>query len=94
MTELIAPTISQVRSELGDYLAEAFFTECPDPLKQTLGLSPMLKGAGDDLWTPPSDILLGKVCLQPPLTSKHMKALTHKEILSSHQSYHCLILSL
>lgn len=59
------------------------FDGCPESLKCLMGLKPPLKGAGDDLWTSPSDLLAGKVCLKPPLTSKHLKALSHQGILSN-----------
>ncbi|KAF2891191.1 hypothetical protein ILUMI_14982, partial [Ignelater luminosus] len=81
MKNLIVPTISEARRELGPALAHALFQECPDPLKPFMGLTPLLKGAGDDLWISPSDTIIGKVCLKPPLTSKHIKALTHEGIL-------------
>lgn len=62
---------------------EVMFDSCPQPLKYLVGLTPPLKGAGDELWTSPSDLLVGKVCLKPPLTSKHLQALTHQGILGA-----------
>lgn len=82
MKNLIVPTISEAKRELGDHLSYALLEECPDPLKPYMGLTPLLKGVVDDLWISPSDTLIGKVCLKPPLTSKHIKALTHEGILS------------
>ncbi|KAB0794292.1 hypothetical protein PPYR_11131 [Photinus pyralis] len=81
LQQSLAPTISQVKNELGNDLAEMIFSTCPKSVQPVLGLAPPLKGPGDDLWTSPSDILLGKVCLKPPLTGKCMKALTHQGIL-------------
>lgn len=65
----------------GKTLSDVMFNQCPEALKELVGLTPPLEGAGDDLWISPSDLLIGKVCLKPPLTSKHMKALTHQGIL-------------
>lgn len=73
--------MSEVKANFGEDLANVYFEECPDALKPLVGLEPPLEGAGDDLWTSPSDLLIGKVCLKPPFTSKHMKALTHNGIL-------------
>lgn len=81
MLNLEVPTMSEVMSELGEELGSVFLDTCPDPLKPDMGLVPILSGAGDDLWISPSDILIGKVCLKPPFTDKHMKALTHQGIL-------------
>lgn len=77
------PTISEVKQELGDELGSMVLDTCPDPLKPYLGLTPPLEGAGDELWTSPSDFLIGKVILKPPLTSKHIKALSHQAILGT-----------
>lgn len=73
--------MSVVKEELGPCLAAVVFQECPDALKEDMGLEPKLKGAGPNLWMSPSDVLIGKVCLKPPLTDKHIKALTHEGIL-------------
>ncbi|KAF5278480.1 hypothetical protein FQA39_LY05969 [Lamprigera yunnana] len=82
MVEPRAPTITTVREELKDALAEIFFTTCPSNLKTLMCLEPYLEGAGDELWKSPSDLLIGRVCLKPPLTKTCMKALTHQGILS------------
>ncbi|GJQ88518.1 hypothetical protein Trydic_g15977 [Trypoxylus dichotomus] len=74
--------MSEVKAELGEDLANVVFEECPDVLKPSMGFEPKLKGAGPNLWTSPSDVLIGKVCLKPPLTDKHIKALTHEGILA------------
>lgn len=91
MAKLDVPTISEITEVLGEPLSEIFFDQCPEPLKPLVGLSPPLEGAGDDLWISPSDILIGKVCLKPPLTNKHMKALTHQGILGKIYFYLLLI---
>lgn len=82
MAKLEVPTISEITQVLGEPLSGIFFEQCPEALKPLVGLTPVLNGAGDDLWTSPSDILIGKLCLKPPLTNKHIKALTHQGILS------------
>ncbi|KAI4461911.1 hypothetical protein MML48_5g00017532 [Holotrichia oblita] len=74
--------MTEVKKELGECFAAVVFKECPDALKENMGLEPKLKGAGANLWTSPSDLLIGKVCLKPPLTDKHIKALTHEGILA------------
>lgn len=81
--KLQVPTMSEIRENLGDTLAEVFFDVCPEALKPLVGLTPPLEGTGDELWSSPSDLLIGKVCLKPPLTSKHMRALTHEGILGN-----------
>lgn len=75
------PTMSEVREELGNALAPVFFEQCPEALKEQIGLTPPLEGPGDVLWTSPSDLLIGKVVLKPPYTDRHIKALTHQGIL-------------
>lgn len=62
---------------------EVMFNSCPEALKNLIGLTPLLEGPGEELWTSPSDLLAGKVCLKPPLTSKHLQALTHQGILGN-----------
>lgn len=85
LNKLEVPTMTEVKQELGENLAAVVFKECPDALKENLGLEPKLKGAGANLWTSPSDLLIGKVCLKPPLTDKHIKALTHEGILGKYK---------
>ncbi|KAF5307933.1 hypothetical protein FQR65_LT06500 [Abscondita terminalis] len=81
MNPLIAPTITEVKDELGDKLAEVFFATCPESLRSLVGLEPLLNGTTGDLWMSPSDVLIGRVCLTPPFTEKCTKALTHQGIL-------------
>lgn len=83
METLQVPNMSEVKQQLGEELASVVFQECPDALKEDMGLEPKLKGAGPNLWVSPSDLLIGKVCLKPPLTDKHIKALTHEGILGN-----------
>lgn len=75
------PLQSEISERLGDNISEILFDTCLPALKPFLGLSPPLEGPGPDLWISPSDLLIGKVKLKPPLTSKHIKALTHQGIL-------------
>ncbi|XP_044729595.1 protein MLP1-like [Chrysoperla carnea] len=51
------------------------------PIQLDIGVTPPLTGAKDDLWVSPSDLLIPHVRLKPPLTSKHVQALTHAGIL-------------
>nr|XP_022900710.1 uncharacterized protein LOC111413832 [Onthophagus taurus] len=81
MRELHVPGIGETRRELGEGLAKILFQQCPEPMKPEVGLLPLLEGAGDELWVSPSDLLIPKVCLKPPLTNKYIKALTHEGIL-------------
>ncbi|XP_045473145.1 uncharacterized protein LOC123679743 isoform X1 [Harmonia axyridis] len=77
-----APTISDAKKNFGDDFAQKIFCNCDPNFKEDFGLEPPLKGPiGGDLWTSPSDLLIGKVCLKPPLTSKHIRALTHQGIM-------------
>ncbi|GLV44429.1 hypothetical protein CBL_10233 [Carabus blaptoides fortunei] len=75
------PIQQEIRCRLGDDLTEVLFETCMPSLKPYLGLTPTLNGPGDDLWVSPSDILIGKIRLKPPLTNKYIKALTHQGIL-------------
>lgn len=81
--ENIVPTQTEVKYRMGENLANVLFDSILPALKPYLGVCPPLKGPGDDLWLSPSDLLIGKVKLKPPLTSKHIKALTHEGILGS-----------
>ncbi|CAH0555918.1 unnamed protein product [Brassicogethes aeneus] len=81
LKKLKIPTISEVKDILGPDIARIIFLQCPSEQKVLLGLIPPLEGPGDTLWSSPSDLLIGKVCLKPPLTSKYMRALTHQGIL-------------
>lgn len=81
LRNLEPPTISDAKENFGDLLSDIIFCQCEPEFKTDLGLEPHLKGIGEELWTSPSDLLIGKVCLKPPLTSKHIRALTHRGIL-------------
>lgn len=81
MQNLEIPTITEIKNSLGQPFTEVFFEQCPGALRCYLGLEPPLEGPGNTLWQSPSDILLGKVVLKPPITSKCIKALTHEGIL-------------
>lgn len=77
------PSQTEITERLGENISEILFDNCLPALKPFLGLSPPLEGPGYDLWISPSDLLIGKVKLKPPLTSKHIKALTHQGILGA-----------
>ena len=81
MGKLQVPTISEVANQMGEKLSKVFFDECPNALQNYVGLQPKLNGPPTGLWNSPSDALIGKVCLKPPLTDTHIKALTHEGIL-------------
>lgn len=80
LNNLEIPSISEVKAAIGAPLAKLIFNETHKDMKQYFGLIPPLKGPEGDLWVSPSDLLIGKVCLKPPLTQKHIKALTHEGI--------------
>lgn len=84
MESLQIPKLSTAVKNLGKPLSNVVFKQCQEALLDLWGLEPPLKGPGDELWTSPSDLLIGKVCLKPPLTSKHIQALTHQGILGSY----------
>lgn len=75
------PTLTHTQTNLGDPLSNVVFKECEEALKEDFGLKVPLKGPGETLWVSPSDLLLGKIALKPPITFKCLQALTHKGIL-------------
>ncbi|RZC32927.1 golgin subfamily A member 4-like [Asbolus verrucosus] len=81
MKALRVPTISEIKASLGLPLAIVIFEESHVTQKEELGLTSYLRGPSGELWVSPSDLLIGKVCLTPPLTQKHIQALTHEGIL-------------
>nr|CAH7731723.1 unnamed protein product [Callosobruchus chinensis] len=76
------PTLSDATNVLGRPLANLVFDQCHHALKDELGLEPPLEGPKGDLWIAPSDLLIGKVALTPPITRKHIQALTHEGIIA------------
>lgn len=82
MQSLEIPPLSESKSNLGSNLSKIVFDQCNVALKYDFGLIP-LKGTADELWVSPSDLLIGKVALTPPFTSKHIQALTHAGIVST-----------
>ncbi|VEN50425.1 unnamed protein product [Callosobruchus maculatus] len=76
------PTLSDATNVLGRPLANLVFDQCHHALKVDFGLEPPLEGPKGDLWIAPSDLLIGKVALTPPLTRKHIQALTHEGIIA------------
>lgn len=87
MQTLEVPTISEVKLVAGLPLALVLFEECHPDLQEDFGLTPYLQGPGDELWVSPSDLLIGKVALTPPLTQKHIQALTHQGILGKNYGF-------
>ncbi|KAK0085551.1 hypothetical protein PV325_004926 [Microctonus aethiopoides] len=75
------PTQNEIKYFLGPNLAKIFCEYSHPNVKQLLGLTPPLRGVDKDLWISPSDQLIDKECLKPPLTQKYIKACTHKGIL-------------
>lgn len=76
------PPFSEAKLQLGHALAQVLLDDCPESLKDEMHLSTPLQGPGENLWLSPSDLLIDKVVLRPPLTAKHVKALTHEGILN------------
>lgn len=74
-------SIIHTQTNLGDPLSNVVFKECEEALKEDFGLKVPLKGPGETLWVSPSDLLLGKIALKPPITFKCLQALMHKGIL-------------
>ncbi|KAL1137801.1 hypothetical protein AAG570_009497 [Ranatra chinensis] len=48
---------------------------------QKIGLVPVMEGPGPDLWISPSQQLVGKLNLEPPLTRRYQQAITHQGII-------------
>ncbi|KAL1491541.1 hypothetical protein ABEB36_012123 [Hypothenemus hampei] len=76
-----SPKRSEAKRNLGVFLSKVVFDQCEEALREDFGLKMPLKGPGDVLWVSPSDLLLGKIVLKPPLTPKCLQALTHKGII-------------
>lgn len=83
MKKLEVPMMSEISETLGESLADVFFKECPETLQPDIGISPKLQGYDGELWISPSDLLIGKVVLKPPVTSRHVRALTHEGIIGT-----------
>nr|CAD7404482.1 unnamed protein product [Timema poppensis] len=75
------PTQAEVRNQLGSPLAEIFFSSLTEEEKVLMGLSPRLNGPEDPLWVDPSEVLMGNLVKSPPITSRHIQALTHVGIM-------------
>ncbi|KAK0162217.1 hypothetical protein PV327_008570 [Microctonus hyperodae] len=75
------PTQNEIKYFLGPNLAKIFCEYANPNIKQLLGLTPPLRGVDKDLWNSPSDQLIDKESLKPPLTQKYIKACTHRGIL-------------
>lgn len=78
---LKVPKQSEAKIIAGLPLSLVIFEETHPDLKEDFGLQPFLKGPPGELWVSPSDLLIGKVALKPPLTQKHVQALTHEGII-------------
>ncbi|KYB25659.1 hypothetical protein TcasGA2_TC034853 [Tribolium castaneum] len=81
MKTMQAPTMSEVKVVAGLPLALVIFEQSLEDIQKDLGVVPPLEGAKGELWVSPSDLLIGKVALTPPLTQKHIQALTHQGII-------------
>ncbi|XP_044272256.1 uncharacterized protein LOC123016092 isoform X2 [Tribolium madens] len=82
MKTMKAPTISEVKVVSGLPLALVIFEQSHEDIQEDLGVVPSLEGPKGELWVSPSDLLIGKVALTPPLTQKHIQALTHQGIIA------------
>lgn len=94
MEKLEVPMMSEITDQLEDALANVFFKECPDALKPEVGIEPKLVGPVGDLWISPSDLLIGKVVLKPPLTNRYVRALTHQGLLGTNSKNKIILNSL
>ncbi|XP_015585418.1 uncharacterized protein LOC107263092 [Cephus cinctus] len=81
-SRIYIPTQSDVRTNLGSPLAQIIFDYSHEEIRKLLGIIPPLEGPPKILWKSPSDQLIGKVALTPPLTNKFIKACTHQGILA------------
>lgn len=81
LQEADLPKRTEIRSYLGSPLADVFNDYSDETTRELLGVVPPLKGPQEELWISPSDQLIGKVALKPPLTNKCIKACTHQGIL-------------
>lgn len=81
MKKLEVPMLSEIIEELEMPLSTVFFDQCPCALKKDVGIDPKLLGPTGELWIAPSDILLGRVVLTPPYSSRYIRALTHQGLL-------------
>nr|CAD7441203.1 unnamed protein product [Timema bartmani] len=75
------PTQAEVRNQLGSPLAEIFFCSLTEEEKVLMGVSPRLDGPEDPLWVDPNEVLMGNLVKSPPITSRHIQALTHVGIM-------------
>ncbi|XP_046734956.1 uncharacterized protein LOC124404667 [Diprion similis] len=76
------PAQSEIRERMGSSMAQVFFDHGHSDSRKLLGVIPPLKGPREELWISPSDQLIQKVALVPPLTNKYIKACTHQGILA------------
>ena len=81
MTQNSIPRQSEVKSHLGIELAKIVFDQSHNEIKKKLGLLPPLDGPEKQLWISPSDQLIQKNNLKPPIHSNSIKACTHDGIL-------------
>ncbi|XP_046608481.1 uncharacterized protein LOC124299349 [Neodiprion virginianus] len=75
------PVQAEIRERMGSSMAQVFFDHGHPDSRKLLGVIPPLKGPREELWISPSDQLIQKVALVPPLTNKCIKACTHQGIL-------------
>ncbi|XP_046466092.1 uncharacterized protein [Neodiprion pinetum] len=76
------PVQAEIRERMGSSMAQVFFDHGHPDSRKLLGVIPPLKGPREELWISPSDQLIQKVALVPPLTNKCIKACTHQGILA------------
>ncbi|XP_015517860.2 uncharacterized protein LOC107222853 [Neodiprion lecontei] len=76
------PVQTEIRERMGSSMAQVFFDHGHPDSRKLLGVIPPLKGPREELWISPSDQLIQKVALVPPLTNKCIKACTHQGILA------------
>ncbi|CAG5093760.1 Protein of unknown function [Cotesia congregata] len=71
------PKQSEIKNYIGPILTTTLFDFSPPDIQKLLGVTPLLEGPPENLWTSPSD----KIILRPVTNHNIIKALTHDGIL-------------
>lgn len=76
----IIPTHKKIHENLGNDLANYYFSTMSKESRVIIGLEPPLEGPGDQMWVYPEDELNDEPKLKP-VSAMEIKALTHQGIL-------------
>lgn len=83
----IIPTHKKIHENLGDDLANYYFSTMSKESRVIIGLEPPLEGPGDQMWVYPEDELNDQPKLKP-VSAMEIKALTHQGILGKLKTYY------